>query len=459
MIKTAVLAAVLAVALMFPAWHTMVATTDSVNYLSITDNLAHGRGPVNFIGKVELVHPFGYSLAMLPFCLAGMSSQRAAFMVNLFSLVAVGLVAFALLRDISGSGGWPVTVGALCVMANPALVTFSGAILSETLCAALALTFCWFCVKAGKDARWLAPALVCGSALCFTRYPGLAIVLGGGLFLRTWRDRAVVVLPSLLLMLGGVILEPMMRPFLTPHGTSLAMVSHIPFGVLEIITGPVALAALVYLIVKGRKLTATRILAGAVALYLLGLTALAIQSRMDPTLDIRLFVPISSVLLLLLIGLSMRNSRGFMPYLLTALVLAEGYGAVQNAQTQTNSAIKQLNAPCYSQSPFMRLIRTLPDSVTVYSTSPSAVYLHTGRVTRAIPNTLDRVYADNQTANSPIDAPARTGGLMVWLARSDPRYAAPSAFVSIAVGDSAMTDTIAGYQELAMWVRRAPCSR
>ena len=132
---------------LYPSWRVTACTTDSVNYISIAENIVHGKGAVNFTGRVEMVHPFGYSLAMVPFVALGVPSQSAALYVNWLALVVVGVMAWLLIRDMTGLTDWRVTAGALFVIVTPPVSTFANAVLSETMFAALTMTFLRLCVK------------------------------------------------------------------------------------------------------------------------------------------------------------------------------------------------------------------------------------------------------------------------------------------------------------------------
>ena len=142
------LALLVAFLLMLPSIHRMAVQTDSFNYMSIAENVARGHGWINQTGKVELDHPFGYSLAMAPWVRLGLSARGAAFIVNWLSVAVVGLMAWVLLQELSGKTGWQVAVGAVLVMAAPPLMQFANQILTESMDAALALTFLWLCGKA-----------------------------------------------------------------------------------------------------------------------------------------------------------------------------------------------------------------------------------------------------------------------------------------------------------------------
>jgi len=282
---------------------------------------------------------------------------------------------------------------------------------------------------------WLILASCCGLALCLTRYPGLAIVLGGGLFLRTWRQRAVVVLPPLLLAVVGFIATTTMRPFLTPRGGIVLNVLHIPMATMDIVVGPLVLAGLVCLVVREYSLPATRILVGAAACYLLGLAGLTVANKFDPALDLRLFVPVGVILLTLLIGLTMRAVRSLAPYLLVGLAVYVAIATSRSWPELCSLTNKGLNAPRYTRSAITDLVLSLPPDVPVYSNNPSALWLM-GRHSIDMPNTLAATYADNQSTNPSLNELRKTGGWLVWYEKGNSKYLQPKDFTSIMDVDS-----------------------
>ena len=326
MVKTAILCLAVAAALMLPSIHGMATQTDSLNYLSIAENIAHGRGFVNQDGKIELVHPFGYSLAMAPLVALGLTANWAAFMVNWLSVAAVGFMAWLLICGLSGKTGWQTVAGAVLCMATMPLMIFANQALTEAMDAALVMLFCWLCWKSigANRVHWILNASLCGVCLWFTRYQGVALICGAGIFLGTWRDRAVVILPPLALSALGYLFVPAMRPLLVPRGTMLSNVLNVPIGLAAVATGGLALALLAYLVKTGWQLRPTKILAGAVVSYVLSLLVLVVLKHFDPLLDVRLFVPITAPVLVLLIGLSIRYLPTVAPYVLAGLALDFG---------------------------------------------------------------------------------------------------------------------------------------
>lgn len=242
----------LGVVLMLPALLTgAVISSDSVNYLSIAENaVRHGR-LVNFAGRVELVHPFGYSLAMMPFASLGIPVQWAALVVNWLSLAVVGMCAWLLARRATGANDWRTLAAALLAESNPLLFAFTNTLLSEAMCSALVMLFLWLCARARDEERLRNVLLVsaCALALWFTRYAGLAVVVGAGACLRRWRSRAFAILPSTVLSVGGYVLTRLMCPYFVPHGIRIANLLN-GVAALASVYGVVAVALILYLAVK-----------------------------------------------------------------------------------------------------------------------------------------------------------------------------------------------------------------
>lgn len=422
-----VLFAALAAVILYPSWGKMTLTTDGVNYISTAENLARGRGPVNYTGQMELVHPFGYSAALVPFIWLGLTSQQAAFAVNWFSLVLVGLMALLLLRDLTGLRDWRTVAGASLVMFNPPLANFANQILSETMCAALVLLFLWLCVKG----RWPVLIAFVGLALCLTRYPGLAIVLGGGLFLKSWRDRAIVIAPVLVILAVALLLPGSTSAYFAFSNMRPGLAWNVVDGTVAAVAGIGFMALLVYLVVKFWHLLVVRISSAAVILFTLGLAASALVWKVNPTLDLRLFVPISGVLVLLLIGLSLRYLPDFGPYLLVGMAYYTVATFAPAMSWLMSSKSKVLNDPATTNSTAMQHLKEVPDSIDIYSTCPAAIYIATGadnggRVTKALPN---RLYTDKQEKRSTADKIRETGGILVWFKQFNSGYAGPKAFL------------------------------
>ena len=428
-----VLICVTALALMWPSFNGMTITSDGVNYMSIAQNIAHGNGVVNYTGNVELVHPFLYSIVMAPFIILGSSMMGAAFAVNLLSLIAVGCMAWLLLVELTDRRDWPATLGTLCVMSNGPLMTFTQRALTETMCAALVLTFTWLCVKAStkKPWRWLLLASAVAMAGCFTRYTFFAFILGAGIFLKSWRDRVIVLGPAFLIGVVGFFTTKALHPYLDYNPHLFKNILNAPFGMVQASVGLIVFCVVVGLVVKNWDSILARMLAGIVVVYVVGLMALCVESGFNPSLDSRLFVPAVPVVLILLIGLFMRRPISVVelaPYVLTGLTITVITGAVVTAQQARPPTAKILNAPHFRHSSIIAAIDSLPDSTIIYDNCQSVVWLLTGKRTKAIPNTGS---PPGTPYNSDTIAPRKTGGLMVWFDYQSDRYFPPEKFYDI----------------------------
>ena len=122
-----------ALAAMWPCGNGMIVSSDGVNYLSTAENIVKHFSLRNSTSYVERIHPAGYSVALAPFILIGLTALQAAFAVNWLSLVAIGLLSFLLLRELAGVDDWRIRLGAVLVMVNPATTSFAWQVLSETL--------------------------------------------------------------------------------------------------------------------------------------------------------------------------------------------------------------------------------------------------------------------------------------------------------------------------------------
>lgn len=150
MVRLAILASILAVIALSPSFHVMSMTSDSVNYLSTAENLVRHGSLQNFSGYVERIHPAGYAVALAPFLAAGLDYHWAAVLLNGLLLVLIAVLAYAILRQVTGRDGWMIQGAALLVAFQPSQVLFANIALSETLCSVLALLFVAVCWKAAE---------------------------------------------------------------------------------------------------------------------------------------------------------------------------------------------------------------------------------------------------------------------------------------------------------------------
>jgi len=285
-----------------------------------------------------------------------------------------------------------------------------------------------------KRQNWLALAAVCGLVLCGTRFIGLAVVIGGALWLRTWRERAVVVLPSLAVYVVGLVLTDVMRPHFGVMDRSqplAGMLLNLPGGTMSAAGGVIATWWLVGLVVRQWRHRLTRMMAGVVVCYLVGLAATVVQNRYNPALDMRLFVPITAVLFVLLVGLARRETPTLTPFVIGGVMAYAVLAAVIGWPGARSLDNKGLNSRVYWQSPLMREIRELPDTVEVYSSSPYLVWQYARRRSRAIPYTAEIADDRNSYLRSTMEDVRRTGGVMVWFNGRVNGYMPMDSFVGI----------------------------
>lgn len=198
-------------ALVASAPHGPRVTTDSIVYLSTSDNLRAGHGLVSFEGSSITQYPPGF-----PMLLAGLAalvggSLEAARIVDAACLGAIVVLAWLLLRRHVGSAALRVG-GAVGVALSPALFFVSSAAWSEPsfIVLELATLLALGAALTGEHGRrWAAVAgLLAGGAFCI-RYSGLWLVLTAPLVLligrvgaAALRERALRA--ALSLAVGGV---------------------------------------------------------------------------------------------------------------------------------------------------------------------------------------------------------------------------------------------------------------
>jgi hypothetical protein len=145
----------------------------------------------------------------------------------------------------------------------------------------------------------------------------------------------------------------------------------------------------------------------AIVLTAAGLTWSVVGFGVDPTMDLRLYVPVAGMLAVVLFILVLRQMPNFMPYVLTGLI----FSTVVTLAPLWPIRYKMLNDQGLARSRTIQYVAALPESVPVYSTCPAAIWLYTGRTTKAITNTH---YADKQAIRAAKDEPRETGGVMIW---------------------------------------------
>jgi len=421
----------LGAAMLYPSWGSMTLTTDGVNYLTTAENLAKFKGAYNYSGKAELAHPYGYSVALVPFVWMGWTSQQAAFIVALLSLAILGLFSWLLISHVSGKSSWLEIAGALMVESTPAIFKFSNQILSETLCAALVVLFLWLCIK--RVNPWI--MALTALALCFTRYPGGAIVVGAGLFLKTWRERWIVVGIPLLVVgmfaLGSGQVLPNFNPPI--HQTIPGKPEHVLVGTLALLTGWIAIAFMLDLIFSNWK--KVNLLIGATVVYLVGLALSTAGTHIDPTIDERLFIPVVGLFVIILLGTALKQSRRLGVFLLGALACINISAAAKLGPAMANYRNKGLNNPALKTEPVISFLSSLPSDIPLYSSSPAFIYHCTKdhKVAKFLPHLLLNDSTSKQAMYNEI---ACSNGFLVWFRRFSNGYVSESFFKDILYKDS-----------------------
>ena len=119
----------------------VVVTADGVGYLSTAENLAAGKGYVNYAG----LHPYtfmpgySYALATATTMMHGSSRDQVIRAVNLLALLAVGIFSWLILIRYT-SRLWGL-LGAIAAMASPLMASSAHSALSE--CLFMGLTMAW----------------------------------------------------------------------------------------------------------------------------------------------------------------------------------------------------------------------------------------------------------------------------------------------------------------------------
>jgi len=304
-----------------------------------------------------------------------------------------------------------------------------------------------------KRWHWLVLAVLCSLLLCGTRYIGIAIVVGASICLSRWRDRIVVCALPVSVYIAGLVFTDWMTPHFAHHGTTLDNVLNVLTGAVAIASGMFAL--IVYLVVRHWKNPPIRLLGIVVGCYLLALTATVIQNRYDPTMDLRLFVPIAGPLVVLLVGGAIIYDSRLAPFLLVGLWAMSINLVYRQWPVLRDPEYKSLGCTFYQKSPAIEAVRRAPAGMTVYTDSPYLVYLHTKRVTKAVPYTPAMVDDRNTRLKSSVAEVRQTGGVMAWLG-CNPSYMPPDSFFALADSGRKWPDRNGKRTVVVLWLSPRP---
>jgi hypothetical protein len=182
------LVALMAVAAAIAAWiasrHGPLLSPDSVTYLSLSRNLAAGKGYIDLTGQPNTTFAPAFPALLAAGQLVGLTATSAARLLNTVSYAALVVLAWALLRRHTSSRGLALAATGLVVV-SPALLNVSAHAWSEPLFCVVILGFILVLedVLAASD-RQRQVALVVGAGLLaavgfIIRYAGFTLLLVG----------------------------------------------------------------------------------------------------------------------------------------------------------------------------------------------------------------------------------------------------------------------------------------
>lgn len=300
---------------------------------------------------------------------------------------------------------------------------------------------------------WLILAALLAVALCLARYIGLAIVLGAVVFLKSWRDRIVVAgIPSLLAV-AGLFVTRYARPAFPAMGKTWSNLLNVAKGPLDVMTNIIIAAVIVGMVVFAwRQDFRVRTIVAVVLAYIVALAGMVYLNKFDPLLDIRLFVPIAALLWILGLGLAIKQGPRLTPYLLAGVALFVGLNFTASRQAVSDPGRKGLSEPrlTLANSPAMRRIAALPDSVPIYTNQAYGVWLQARRVSKGLPVTKAN-YDQNPILKVTMAEVRRTGGLLAWFDVNS-LTVPPDSFVYDMDTASVEVNKVMGHVEITMLV-------
>jgi hypothetical protein len=407
--------------------HGVGATVDSGEYLSVADNLAHGRGfTVPYVSYDEsypehLRVPSQVPMTQFPpgfpvviaagERLTGASPATVARWINAAALAGTAALACGLVYAATGALLWEGLAGAMVV--RPPFLFASARALSEPLALlslAVVLLATYRYVERPRR-RTLVILCAAGAVGSLTRLPGVVPVLGAATALWLWSpgtrarrlQRATVVMvaglgPLLLwLVRNAVVAGQASNKALGWHPPSAAVWKqgadkwlawfgphHLPWSIVTV----AAAATMLLLTLRG-----TSMLGRLCVLFAVGYIAFVVGVRtfIDNNLSFgsRMFLP---ALLLLTIAVVTGSaalpwrSRALVGGALAALSLwSTAHLVTTNIPTFPESTSAGYSARVWRSSPAIAQIRGLDPAVVVVTNAPDAVWLRTGRSPAFLP--------------------------------------------------------------------------
>jgi hypothetical protein len=238
---------------------------------------------------------------------------------------------------------------------------------------------------------WLILAAALALALCGVRYHGLAVVLAVAATLPRWRDKLIVALPTLALMLGGVAITGAYKPFLifnraqAWYRASCLNVIGIPMDVGAVCGGIVMVVLGWYLVAKvWRNNPAVAGFAG----YYVGLS-LAAPLFGFPVLGERIHAPGVTLLLLGLLPMlpTWGWSAGGFSWPIRRLAMIALIAVAVTGWLTTNQATGKLGWRSLGQPMKAETFKELSSTplALVASNAPDYIWYHTGWQVKRLP--------------------------------------------------------------------------
>jgi hypothetical protein len=360
-------------------------TPDGVRHIATAQSLVAGKGLIDYDGTPAKSRPPLYSIALaLPLSM-GATRDDAVNFVNFACIVAIYLLAFAIVAHTTHSKGFMAHLWAVAVTLSPTLTSTANTALTEPLATALLLGLVLSSLKAREKPWLILIAAAFGVLLCLTRYAGLGVVLG--LAMGTF-----AVGPALILALPSVAITTAFYLWAgsAGHGTGLNLGGLIP-SLGEMLNGlSVSLGGAVgaVLVVFGglwfylrHKDDTARILIFGWAGYLV--TIVFINMAVDLEMGARMVLP---AVVLLILAFALEATHRWRRVLAVGLAVWGVVGLVAIGLSYKSGAGLGFNSPDWPKSRIIQGIATVPGmDYTIASNSPTAVWFHTGKVTRRIP--------------------------------------------------------------------------
>ncbi len=393
----------------------VIVNYDSIYYLSSANNLADGRGLVDYTGREMTNFPPGYTLLISFFTLFGADVVTSARLWEVLAAMAIVVLSSLIAHRLGPRGSAAVAAGLTATI--PAFLAMNVQIMSESLFAVAFLVVIVTLIRlpeppAHLGVRHLAPVIVASWVCCLLRYQGYAVVVATAVILllragtRRERVRSTAIYSiGAGAVIAGIVVQSTIRtgslgaPITPPKGTFfddvskafsfaghwsdytptwLPLMSRELAGFLTVAVGSAALVAIVW---RLRSALQVRMVL-AFLIYTAALIAVTLVSARRVWVDITprmafALLPLVVILVAVFVGQSLNQSKNLVRGVTAAaLVLVLGLGTLQTldgasrvrAQTRGSASIEQ-------QVPELgRAVADLPDDAIIYSNNPEGIW-------------------------------------------------------------------------------------